>query len=210
MINTWHAVLGKYCEFLSTAQEGPQSPFFQSGHEDFIASFALVLMQLPAGTLALLASKGGVRITKMELLHMAARGVLQSTIGKSDPTHLTCREMFLLNYVAVQFTADFPDHVLEAWLMMECPQFPWASFQDDTRGLAANTARALLGFMQITLEDHLTPRMGPMTYIPKPQASALWEHMEAGIRSIAPCIVCALRGDTQLHCSPMEPACLHP
>ena len=211
IINTWHAVMTKYCAIFSSAQKGTRALFPQEGHGEFIGRAASVLMQLPRGTLEILAAKGGIRITKTEMLHMASRGLLQSTLGSLTPLHLTCREIFRMNYVAIQFTAGLSDKVLDLWLVAECPQFPWARFQDlTTEDLTAKVARALLGLVQLTLEDHLTPRVGPMTYIPKAQAIALWEYMEAGIRAIAPCMICALMGDTHMQCYGADLACLNP
>ena len=202
IINTWHAVMTKFCAVFCSTWRVMHAQTSQEGHGEFIGRAASVLMQLPRGTLEILSAKGGIRITKGEILHMASRGLLHSTLGNLTPLHLTCREIFLMEYVAIQFTTGLPDKVLDLWLVAECPQYPWARFQDlTTEDLTAQVARALLGLVQLILEDHLTPRMGPMTYIPKAQAIALWEYMETGIRTIVPCMICALMGETHYPCN---------
>ena len=118
-----------------------------------------------------------------------------------------------MHALAISYTVDFGPKVLSEWLLQECPHMRWHPFLDaKQRELRiADAARALLGFLQLTMEDHLEdmdPGSLGRSYLPKYAAAAIWEHAEHGIRSIAPCVGCANTEHRMLRCPNGTQACL--
>ena len=68
-------------------------------------------------------------------------------------------------------------------------------------------AKAILRFLQLTVEGHLGPTSHG-TFIPKALASAIWEHAETNIRSMLPCMACTMRRRSQLLCPTYGPYCI--
>ena len=168
-----------------------------------------LLRELRPEELALLASKGGVRITARELATLARTGALLDTVGTSNPLRLTCRRLDTQGNIGIQFTADFCPAILTAWLAEETADLRWpilGGLERQTE-LMAQVTKAIMGFLQLTLEDHLSPTFGPGTYIPKSVASAMWEYMETAIRIISPCPGCAMIGRNRGQCPTALPGC---
>ena len=89
----------------------------------------------------------------------------------------------------------------------------WPQFYDETQQgqRTADVARAMLGFLQLTMENHLEdtdPRMPSGTYLPKYAAQAIWEHAEQGIRLLAPCVGCTMSDSRRLRCPNRSQFCL--
>ena len=210
VIYKWHQVLRPYgSQFLAVAPilndvQDPQKlkPIFYV--------LADLLRELRPEDLALLATNGGVRITARELVTLARTGALMDTIGTLGPLHLTCRRLDTQGDIGIQFTADFCPAILTAWLAEETETLRWpilGGLEHQTE-LMARVAKAIMGFLRLTLEDHLSPTFGPGTYIPKSVASAMWEHIETAIRLISPCPGCVMMGRHRGQCPTALPGCV--
>ena len=204
----WKRVLEPQAHALEQLAFGRSAGPLAHSFVPFFCFFYTILIEIMPMELEAIARGGGIRITRTELRALARTQALLETTGKLDPAHLTCRRLQGTNEVAIQVTTDCAPLLLEAWLGLECHPMAWA--HDKNAGAHPErtlVAKAILRFLQLTVEGHLGPEGGG-TYIPKALAIAIWEHSDAHIRSALPCIGCASMGRSAACCPTASTGCI--
>ena len=184
VIGYWHTLLRRQ-SLLAPPAHGARVQLSTPAHTGITSIIANIATGLPAAqmkVLTFLATKGGVRITKAETLQLSRAGVLQAALGAIAPTHRTFRDLVLTSTVettfthapGVLYTVDCGAQVFIQLSIDGMPGYPMATAHEHIRA-AADVVKALLGLMQLTLEDHLIC-VDPVTwpnYIPKHAAAAM-------------------------------------
>ena len=90
----------------------------------------------------------------------------------------------------VMYTMAIGNPVMAEWIKEEIPTLRWRFHLEEQRQpVAGLTANSILGYLQLTVEGARCRWQEPMAFTRPYCAYALWEHMEAGVRKLAPRVI---------------------
>ena len=211
VMQSWHFILAQ--------RPPPTDPCKCTGHTDPISHTGMMplhrrifdmllnsLLEETPSTRAHLATLGGVRATKKEALMLAKHGGMIAALGPLPPTALTFRNVSLeaapIRSAALQGTAhtpgigfvlDYGVPILSAWLKLQRPALRWRFHLEEQAQPYATAliVKAMLGILQLTVEQVQFPMRASLEYLKDTCALAIWEDMERSIRDFAPGMACA-------------------